>query len=208
MKSAADLENHTIGTAGIPYQSAYLKTIVESAGGDAGNVKEVNVGFKLTQAMLAKRVYATLGAYWNYEGVELQRAHKNPKIIRVDDAGIPTYNELVLVVRRDRARDRGVSLRRLMQALSRGHQALREDPASGVSALLKAAPDLDRGLQRAVVRTTLPEFFPSDKTKPFGWQSSRAWRAYSRWMLRNDLVKRLPDVRRAMTNEYLPGQGV
>jgi len=204
----ADLENQTVGTSGIPYQSAYLKTIVEAAGGDPANVKEVNVGFRLTQAMLSKRVYATLGAFWNYEGTQLERRGKKPTIVRVDEAGVPTYNELIVVVRRETARNRGVALRRLMQALSRGHQALRKDSASGVTALLKANRDLERGLQTAIVKKTLPVFFPSDKTKPFGWQSPSDWRAYSRWMLRNDLVKRLPNVQRAMTNEYLPGQGV
>ena len=208
LKTPADLENKTIGTAGIPYQSDYLKTIIEHAGGDPANVKEVNVGFNLVQAMRSKRVFATLGGYWNYEGIQLQRQHKNPKIIRVDDAGVPTYNELVIVVRRETARNRGVALRRLMQALSRGHQTLRKDPASGVAALMKADPELDRGLQREAVKQTLPAFFPADKTKPFGWQSPTAWRTYARWMLRNDLVKQLPNVNRAMTNEYLPGQGL
>lgn len=207
-KRAADLEGKTIGTAGIPYQSAYLKTIVEAAGGDPDNVKEVNVGFKLSQAMVSKRVYATVGAFWNYEGTQLQRAGRKPTIVPVDKAGVPTYNELIVVVRRETARNRGVALRRLMQALARGHRALRDDPKSGVTALLKASPDLDRGLQTAIVKKTLPVFFPADETKPFGWQNPRLWRAYARWMLRNDLVKRLPDVERAMTNEYLPGQGV
>ena len=208
LKRPADLESHTIGTAGIGYQSKYLKTIVEHAGGDPANVKEVNVGFKLVQAMLSKRVYATLGGYWNYEGIQLQRRHRSPTIIPVDKAGVPTYDELVVVVRRQTARARGVALRRLMQALARGHEALRNDPASGVAALLKAAPGLDKGLQREAVRQTLPAFFPIDKTKPFGWQSPGAWRRYANWMRVNGLVKRLPNVTRAMTNEYLPGQGV
>src|SRR4029079_7687697 len=38
--SPAQLEGHTVGTAGIPYQSAYLKTILEQAGADPKRVKE------------------------------------------------------------------------------------------------------------------------------------------------------------------------
>ena len=49
--------------------------------------------------MLTRKVDATLGAFWNYEGVQLQRAGKRPHIIRVDQAGVPTYNELVLAAR-------------------------------------------------------------------------------------------------------------
>jgi putative hydroxymethylpyrimidine transport system substrate-binding protein len=208
LTSPAGLEGHTIGTAGIPYQSAYLRTIVEHAGGDPSNLKEVNVGFNLVPAMLSKRVYATLGGFWNYEGIQLQREHKAPKVIRVDEAGVPTYDELVIVVRRDEARGRGELLRRFMQALARGHQSLRKDPAQGVQALLKANPDLDAGLQTEAVRQTLPVFFPTDTTKPFGFQDEAAWAAYGKWMYDNKLVKRLPDPVREKTNEFLPGQGV
>ena len=56
------LAGKQIGTAGIPYQTAYLKQILGDAGVDAGSVKDVNVGFNLIPAMLSKRVDATLGA--------------------------------------------------------------------------------------------------------------------------------------------------
>ena len=39
---------------GIPYQSAYLKSILTEAGVDPGSVKETNVGFNLTPAMLSE----------------------------------------------------------------------------------------------------------------------------------------------------------
>lgn len=207
LRSPAQLEGHTVGTAGIPYQSAYLKTILAARGANPDRVREVNVGFNLVPAMLSKRVFATLGAFWNYEGVQLRRRRKQVTIIPVDRAGVPTYNELILVVREQDARRRGPLLRRLMQALTRGQQALRKDPEPALRALLKANPDLDEGHQRAVVKATLPVFFPEDPAKPFGWQEPREWAAYGRWMLRNRLVTQLPSPR-AMTNEFLPGQGV
>ena len=74
VKSAKDLAGKRVGTAGIPYQSAYLKTILEKAGVDPSSVKETNVGFNLVPAMVSKKVDATLGAFWNYEGVDLARA--------------------------------------------------------------------------------------------------------------------------------------
>ncbi len=52
VKSAQDLAGKRVGTSGIPYQSAYLKTILEKAGVDPGSVKETNVGFNLVPAML------------------------------------------------------------------------------------------------------------------------------------------------------------
>jgi putative hydroxymethylpyrimidine transport system substrate-binding protein len=202
-----DLQGKRVGTAGIPYQSAYLKTIEKAAG--VTGVKEVNVGFNLVPAMLSKKVDATLGGFWNYEGIQLERRHKHPKIIRVDQAGVPTYDELVVVAREDtlRTRDGAAKVRRFMQATAAGYNAVRADPNAGVDPLVAASKDLDRGLQLASVKATLPAFFPP-AGKPFGWQDLNAWGRYAKWMSDNNLLKRLPAVGRAVTNDYLPGQGI
>src|SRR4051794_19208928 len=147
-----DLAGKRVGTAGLPYQSAYLQTILRSAGVDPEKVKETNVGFNLVPAMLADKVDATLGAFWNYEGEDLQRRGRHPKILRMERLGVPTYNELVFVVRRKDLDEDGASkVRRFLRATARGHQRLRANPEVGVSALLKVDPGLERGLQTAVV---------------------------------------------------------
>jgi len=64
ISSPQDLRGKTIGNAGIPYQQAYLKTILAHAGVPEGSVKDVNVGANLVPAMLSGRVAATLGAYY------------------------------------------------------------------------------------------------------------------------------------------------
>jgi putative hydroxymethylpyrimidine transport system substrate-binding protein len=201
------LAGKKVGTAGIPYQSAYLRAILDRAGVDPASVEEVNVGFNLGPAMLSKRVDATLGAFWNYEGVSLERERKRPTILRMEKLGVPTYNELVVVAREEDARERGHVLRRFMLALTRGHQALRDDPNAGIEPLLRANRDLDRGLQEASVRATLPVFFPEDEQQPFGYMDPQEWVAYGRWMAENDLLKRREDPQRAQTNEFLPGEG-
>ena len=94
-----DLRGGRVGTAGIPYQSAYLQTILQRAGVPVDAVKETNVGFNLVPAMLSKRVDATLGAFWNVEGVQLKRQKRRPRILPVDHVGVPSYDELVLVAR-------------------------------------------------------------------------------------------------------------
>ncbi len=207
IREPAQLAGKKVGTAGIPYQSAYLKAILAEAGVDPADVEEVNVGFNLGPAMITKRVDATLGAFWNYEGVQLERERRRPTILRVDELGVPTYNELVVVAREEDARDRGAVLRRFMLGLARGHEALRDDIATGVDPLLRANRDLERGLQEAAVRATLPVFFPEDDERSFGWMDEREWVAYGRWMAENDLLRRREDPRRALTTEFVPGEG-
>jgi putative hydroxymethylpyrimidine transport system substrate-binding protein len=209
IRKPQDLAGKTVGTAGIPYQSAYLKSILNEAGVDPSKVKEVNVGFNLVPAMLTKKVDATLGAFWNYEGVQLQREHKSPTIIRMEQVGVPTYDELVLVARQDELQRKGEGdvIRRFMHALADGHKSLRQNPATGIDPLLAANKDLDRGLQEAAVKATLPAFFPSDGRHSFGWMDPNAWKAYGQWMVDNGLIKRLPTPT-SLTNEFVPGQGI
>jgi putative hydroxymethylpyrimidine transport system substrate-binding protein len=209
IRSPEDLAGKRVGTAGIPYQSAYLKTILAEAGVDPGSVKETNVGFNLVPAMLSGKVDATLGAFWNYEGVDLARRKKKPVIMRMDELGVPTYAELVFVARRESLDEAGASrVRRFLQATARGHERLKQDPAAGVDGLLEADRGLDRGLQEAAVKATLPVFFPEDTQKPFGYQDPDEWAAYGEWMLKNKLLERPPNAARALTNEFLPGEAL
>ena len=209
LRTPQQLRGKRVGTAGLPYQSAYLKTILGAAGVDPATVKETNVGFNLVPAMLSGKVDATLGAFWNYEGVDLKRRGRDPQIQRIEQLGVPTYNELVFVVRRrDLDQDFGSEVRRFIQATARGHALLREDPGTGVDALLQADPGLDRGLQEAAVAATLPVFFPADAKQPFGWQDPDAWQRYADWMYDNKLLTQRLDVEQVLSNEFLAGQGL
>jgi putative hydroxymethylpyrimidine transport system substrate-binding protein len=209
IRTPQDLRGKRVGTSGIPYQSAYLKTILRTAGVDPASVRETNVGFNLVPAMLSGKVDATLGAFWNYEGTDLRRRGRDPVIQRMEKLGVPTYAELVFVARRrDLDEEFGAKVRRFMQATARGHEALKADPQAGVDALLEADKGLDRGLQEAVVKATLPVFFPSDAELPFGFQAVEEWQDYADWMLDEGLIKRPQSAGQAVTNEFLAGEGL
>ena len=208
IREPGQLEGRKVGTAGIPYQDAYLRTIARRAGIDAARIRSINVGYNLVPALVSKRVDAVLGMFWNVEGVELAREHRDPQILRMDQVGVPTYNELVIVAREQDVRSRGAILRRFMRALARGHQRLRSNVDLGVDALVTANPELERGLQRAQVDATLPVFFPRDRRRPFGFQDPEQWRRYATWMSANGLIPSTDTAQRAFTNEFLPGEGV
>jgi putative hydroxymethylpyrimidine transport system substrate-binding protein len=207
LSNPSQLRGKTVGTAGIPYQSAYLKTILDRAGVPPSSVREVSVGFNLVPAMLSKKVDATLGAFWNYEGIQLRQKHKRPKIIRMETVGVPTYDELILVAREQDLQKGGAKVRRFIHALAQGTAALKQNPDLGVVPLMQANPDLDRNLQEASVRATLPVFFPAKPSQPYGWMDPAEWAAYGRWMYENKLLNSPPNTAGAITNEFLPGQG-
>ena len=210
IRTPSDLRGKTVGDAGISYQHAYLSTILARAHVPASSVREVNVGASLVPAMLSGRVDATLGAYWNYEAVQLQQVGKNPNVIRMNQVGVPTYDELVLVARQSELTSGHIDIiRRFVQALGRGYESVRRDPTGAVNNLVKANPSLDRRLQLASVRATLSAFFPAGANvgRPWGWQDPTQWSAYGQWMLSNHLISAATAFDGASTNEVLAGQG-
>ncbi len=205
--SPRQLRGKRIGDAGIPYQQAYLQTILQKAGVPASSVKETNVGDNLVPAMLSGRVDATLGAYWNYEAIQLRQMGKKPNVIHVEDAGVPPYDELVLVTTENDIANKNNELRRFVEAIGRGYQAVRADPQGAVNALERANPSLDAKLQLASVQATLSSFFPSNPSLPWGWQDGGQWTRFGQWMLHEHLITNPATVPDASTNQLLAGQG-
>lgn len=205
--SPAQLRGKTVGDAGIPYQHAYLQTILRRAGVPLSSVKEVNVGANLIGAMLSGRVDATLGAYWNVEALQLREMGRRVNVIHVENVGVPNYDELVLVARTDEIASATTDvLRRFVQALGRGYEAVRSDPAAGVASLVRSNPGLSAKLVQASVSATLPAFFPP-AGRPWGWQATAQWTAYGQWMLSHHLITHAGSVAGAQTNQLLAGQG-
>jgi putative hydroxymethylpyrimidine transport system substrate-binding protein len=200
-----DLKGKTVGTAGIDYQHAYLQTILDHANVPQSSVNERNVGFNLVPALVSGKVDAILGGFWNYEAIDLAQRKKHPRVIRMEQAGVPTYDELVFVANADALDRTGPLIRRFMNALRRGEIMLRHDPTRGVNALLKANRDLDPKLQAASVKVTLPYFAPP-AGKPYGWQDPNAWARFGTWMRQNALIK--SGAAGAATNQFLPGAAV
>jgi putative hydroxymethylpyrimidine transport system substrate-binding protein len=207
IKGVGSLEGKTIATAGIPYQDAFLKTILARAKLSPSDVKAVNVGLNLLPAVLSGRAQAMLGGFSNVEGIDLKLRHKHPAVTPVDQLGIPTYDELVLVANEDALGREGPRIRAFLGALARGTAALDRRPGQAIDGLLRANPDLDAGLQRAALRVTLPLFLPP-RGRPFGYQDPGAWERFGAWMRENGLLRRVPDASRASTNRFLPGAGL
>jgi putative hydroxymethylpyrimidine transport system substrate-binding protein len=207
IKRPSQLRGKRVGDSGIPYQHSYLTTILGQAGVPVNSVRETNLGFNLVPGLISRRVDAVLGAYWNYEAIQLQQLRKRPNVIRVDQVGVPTYDELVLAVTRKTLASKTDQLRRLVQALARGYSSARNQPQAAVATLVHDAPGLDPKLQLASVQATLPAFFPADSSKPWGWQDATQWNAYGQWMLSHQLISHPAAVADASTDELLAGQG-
>jgi putative hydroxymethylpyrimidine transport system substrate-binding protein len=202
----ADLRGKTIATAGIPYQDAYLKTILARAKLTPSDVKTVNVGYGLLPAIVGGRAQAMLGGFRNVEGVDLRLRGKDPVVTPVDELGVPTYDELVIAARGKRLEEDPEPIRLFLAALARGTAAAAADPGATTEALLAANPDLDPKLTKAEVAATLPLLDPPRAGRPYGYMAPDAWRAFAGWMRDNDLVASPIPPAEALSNAYLPGE--
>lgn len=201
----ADLRGKTIATAGIPYQDAYLKTILARADLTPSDVKVVNVGYGLLPAIVGGRAEAMLGGFRNVEGVDLSLRGKDPIVTPVDRLGVPTYDELVLVAQRQRLAEDPEAIRLFLAALARGTAAAVASPDAATKALLEANPDLDPKLTRAEVEATLPLLDPPRGDRPYGYMDPARWSRFAGWMRDNALVPSLIPPAAVLSNAYLPG---
>ena len=210
VSKVADLAGKRVGTAGIPYQAAELHTALQAAGVNPASVTESDVGFNLVGSMLSNKVAATLGGYWNYEAIQLRQMGKQPVVIPIDQAGVPIYNELVLVVRDDEAGKRGAELRAFLHALTQGQKQVQANPSAAAALIVKANPSAQQKLQLASIQATLPAMRPANHEKVYGWQDPSAWAAFSSWMYTHKLIKSNPngEALPPFTNEFLPGEGI
>jgi putative hydroxymethylpyrimidine transport system substrate-binding protein len=152
-----DLEGRTVGVSGLPSDPAFLRAILEHDGAAYGRVRQVTIGFSAVSRLLTRRVDA-VPAFWNAEGVALERRGLAVREFRVDDYGAPPYPEVVLITSRqtlERHRDR---LGRALAAIQRGLQDTLDDPEAAVRQVARAAETSDLGLVRAQLDAVAPVF--------------------------------------------------
>lgn len=201
----ADLAGKTVVTAGIPYQAAYLETILQRNGVNPSEVEQVDVGLNLLQPLLSGRADAMFGGFRNIEGVQLELEGRDPSVVPVDELGIPAYDELVLVASGERLEEDPEAIRLFIDALERGTADAAADPAAATTALLEASEELDPKLTRAEVLETLPLLEPP-KGKPFGYMDPAEWQRFAGFLVDRGQVETRFDAEDLLSNELLPGE--
>ena len=203
VKGVADLKGKTVSYAGIPYQQAFLRTILKRASVPISSVKLVNVGFGLIPSLVSGSAQAMLGGYSNVEGVDLQQRGKEPVITPVDQLGVPTYDELVIVARRSSLEEKGERIRLFVNSLRRGTEAAAANPKAASEAILAANNSLEPKLVEAEVKATLPLLSARTTGKPYGWMNPEEWEAFAGWMRDEGLIEGQPKAAELLTNAYL-----
>jgi putative hydroxymethylpyrimidine transport system substrate-binding protein len=201
VRSLRELKGRTIGITGVPSDYATLDTALRSVGLTRKEVKVVSVGYNLLPALLAHRVDAVLGVYRNVEGIQLQLRGLHPTIIPVDRAGVPTYDELVLVANKNRLRaDPGYRsmVKRFVGAFLAGTADAQAHPQRALEILAKVTASDAKLLARATA-ATLPLLGN-------GCLNVRAWQRFDDWMHAQGLLKQPLPAAAVVDASFLPSR--
>ena len=204
IKGVPGLKGKTISTAGISYQDAYLRTILERAGLTEDDVKKVGVGQGLLPSIISGRAQATLGPLWNIEGVDLKLSGLRPVVTPVDQLGVPTYSELVIVAKGSRVEEDPDAIRLFLRALERGTADAVSRPNQATNAVLAANDALDRKTTAAQMEVTLPLLEDDQPQRPFGYMDTARWQTFMNWAVDNGVIESPQRAVDVLTNSLLP----
>jgi putative hydroxymethylpyrimidine transport system substrate-binding protein len=189
IESVADLKGKTIAIPGVPFQKDFLEAVLRRAGLTLADVKLKIAGYKLLPALERGRVDAIFGGSGNVEGAALEAKGLEPVITPVSELGIPAYDELVFITRRDRVGKDASLLRRFLKAALRGNAALAEDPEAATDAVVT------KTLELAPVKETTAGV---EATAPLFSKTGQLDRAQAKrlidWMHRQGMIERKPSV--------------
>ncbi|WIO40836.1 ABC transporter substrate-binding protein [Klebsiella electrica] len=184
IKTPADLKGKKVGYSVSGIEQATLATMAQHAHIDPQSIKLINVNFQLTSALLAGQVDAVIGGYRNIEALELKLQGKDPQVMNVEDFGVPAYDELVIVARRDEIH--AAKIKKFLAALQEGVAYLRAHPQETWQAFAAAHPELNSELNKQAWQQTAPLF----AARPAALDKAR-YEAYEQFLYNNKLVKKI-----------------
>ncbi|WP_153003612.1 ABC transporter substrate-binding protein [Aureimonas ureilytica] len=156
VKSLADLKGKRIGYSVAGVEEALLSAMLGSAGLTLADVTLINVNFALTASLASGNVDATIGSYRNFEATQMRLEQHEGRFFYPEENGVPAYDELVYVTRRDLLND--ARLPRFLDAVEEATLYLTNHPDEALRLFLKAYPDLNDELNRTAFADTLPRF--------------------------------------------------
>jgi putative hydroxymethylpyrimidine transport system substrate-binding protein len=124
-------------------------------------------------------------------------------IKRIQELGVPSYDETMIVTRADRAAREPQVVRKFMAALERGVAAVRNNPRLAAKVLESSPHEFrtSKGEMEAQVRATVPLLSQTGST-----ESDQAAKLLT-WMHGKGMIRRQPPVSELFTDEYLSGGG-
>ncbi len=184
IKTMADLKGKKIGYSVEPLYRVLFEAAAENAGLKKSDYELYRVGFNLTPPLLSGQIDAAVGAFRNFEAVQVELEGKSAGIFALEENGVPDFYELVLITGDGNIKNRPEMLQRFMRALSKGIAMTTDKPKESLGMFLKMLPDLADELNRRAFAATVPFFRGSPA------QEAARWEALQDFMLARGLIRK------------------
>lgn len=189
IKNLAQLKGKTVGYSIGGFETVILKVMLESQGLSLDAVKLVNVNFSLSPSLFSKSTDAVIGAFRNFELNQMDIEGRPGRAFYVEEYGIPSYDELILIAHRDDVKE--LKIRKFVDALEEGVQFLVNHPKSSWELFIRGRKDLDNQLNRLAWRDTLPRF----ALRPGALDRAR-YQRFAKFLKNQGLIKNIPQLDR------------
>lgn len=150
----ADLKGKRIAYTSHVEGTLMLSALLEKAHLTIQDVQTINVQYDLMQALLSDRVDAVINVMRNVEPLQMQFAHQPVKIFPIELAGIPTYDELIIITNKNKLTD--PRLTKFLVALNKATEYLLSNPEKSWQLFAKNHPAINNALNHQIWQTTLP----------------------------------------------------
>ena len=188
IETPGQLSGKKVGTPGLPWNDAMLKTMLEADGASVDDVEVVDLGWNVGPGLMAGEVDAIIGVYWTYESIVMGREGFETNVIYPHDWNVPSYYELVLVTSEDNVENNPDLVERFVRAFNKGYEQAASDPQGSVDTMLALNPDaeIDEVADREGVELLAP-LWKSGSAEVGSLDGSR-WDSLVEWMKTQDLV--------------------
>nr|WP_295834154.1 ABC transporter substrate-binding protein [uncultured Azospirillum sp.] len=156
VKTLKDLKGRKVGYSIAGFEDALLGAMLEKQGLTLKDVELVNVNFSLSPSLLSGQVDAVIGAFRNFELNQMEIEKHPGRAFYPEEEGVPPYDELILVARKDKAND--PRFKRFLAAVERATLYILNHPEESQAAFVKGRPELNDELNRRAWADTLPRF--------------------------------------------------
>lgn len=199
--SPRDLAGRRVGYPSIPLNLHMVDTMVTAAGGDAGQVEMIDIGWDLIPAIATGRVDAVSGAYVNHELPIFENEGLAMVRFAPEDFGVPRYYELMLITGERTLQEDPELVAAFWRAAARGHRDVAADPAAGLQVLLdnqRAEFPLKEDVEAFSLGWLLPRM--EEAGLPFGAQEAERWQEVAAWLVERGILAEPPQVQEAFVD--------
>ncbi|SDC74391.1 ABC-type nitrate/sulfonate/bicarbonate transport system, substrate-binding protein [Sanguibacter gelidistatuariae] len=200
-----DLEGRSYGTYGSDLEKALIRKLVTCDGGDPDKVTFAPLGSDDFRIGLTQNQFDVAWVFDAWDTIRLRDVdHLDVSTIAFSDHTdcIPDWYTPLLATSGKTITKNPQLVRDFLAALSEGYQKAISDPPLAADDLLKAAPELDRGLVERSANYLATRY--TDDPARWGQQDAVVWNGFVGFLEDNDLIKPGFDTAAAWTDDYLP----